>query len=82
MPELKPPDDLELLRKLSHDERFVLKWLAKEDFSVYGECKGPAFDKLKMLKLARINADKPSDFSAVTCTARGYAVAKLIGGDT
>lgn len=39
---------------LTADERDLLEWLSKEDFSQYGECHGPALDRLVALGLAEI----------------------------
>lgn len=45
--------------RLTKDERMTLEWLAKEDSSAYGECKGVALDTLVRLGLASLG---PAEF--------------------
>lgn len=70
---------------LGKDAARVLAWLAKEDSSAYGECHGPALDKLVAERLAMV-ADPggpPRDigYSRVFLTDRGHAVAKAVPAD-
>jgi hypothetical protein len=40
---------------LSAGERDLLNWLSREDFSQYGECRGPVLDALVRKGLAQIH---------------------------
>ena len=45
------------MEKLTKDEWRVLEWLSREDGSLFGECHGPALDRLVELGLAEIGPD-------------------------
>lgn len=65
---------------LGKDASRVLAWLAKEESSSYGECHGPALDRLISDRLAMV-VDEPGPprdigYSRVILTDRGHAVAK------
>lgn len=45
------------MENLTDDERSLLVWLSKEDFSQYGECYGEALNKLVSKGLAKIHDD-------------------------
>lgn len=65
---------------LNKSEAFVLRWLAREDASLLGECKGAALDMLVHLGLAEITAHRtPAEYSLVAVTEAGWAVLKEIG---
>ena len=79
---------------LDKSERDLLLWLAKEDFSQYGECDGHALDGLIAKGLAQVHegreyqeragfiakGDGPK-YRAVSLTPRGYVVAIEQGHD-
>lgn len=72
--------------ELQRSERMLLAWLAREDFSQYGECHGRDLDRLVELGLAQIHA--PGEHQvfiargttqmhrAVSLTERGVDVAR------
>lgn len=70
----------ELEQVLTEHERFLLEWLAKENASPYGECRGKALDRLVALGLAWI-APVPdgvdSNYADVSVTVAGR---KALGG--
>lgn len=55
---------------ISRDARFVLEWLAKEDESALGECRGPALDELTAARFAIV---RPAGIDRVVVTAAGHA---------
>lgn len=55
---------------LSKEDRFLLEWLAKEDASKFGECHGPALDRLMLNDLVQING--VGWRAAVTVTEAGH----------
>jgi len=80
---------------MTKDERDLLLWLSKEDFSQYGECHGNALDGLVTKGLAQIHgahehqsgfiAKEPYDtkskmYRAVSLTEAGWAKVKETGG--
>lgn len=65
--------------ELAQNERRVLDWLAKEESSALGECKGPDLDRIVALGLASISpapAGQDADYSRVSLTAAGHELAK------
>lgn len=61
--------------ELSQSERFLIGWLAEEDSSALGECKGRDLDALVRNGLARIvNADR-GDYARVELTPDGITAA-------
>lgn len=81
---------------LSADERDLLEWLSKEDYSQYGECHGPALDVLMARGLAQVHgpgehqnfiASDPAGvkgimFRAVSLTEAGWMAVKAMRNDT
>lgn len=75
---------------LTAQERDLLDWLSKEDFSQYGECHGKALDKLIALALAKVHGPgehqhfiandfagtKGMMYRAVSLTETGRALAR------
>jgi len=66
---------------LTKAERFVLEWLAKEDVSSYGECRGVALEGLIERGLARVGAPvsihaRDQDYLPVSLTDAGWAELK------
>lgn len=61
--------------KLTSGARFLLDWLAKEDWSQVGECKGSELDHLITSRLAEYGPAHPrgDDFRAVRLTEAGHA---------
>lgn len=51
----------------------LLEWLAREDSSALGECKGAALDVLIDYGLATIIDPQRGDFARVRVTAEGHA---------
>jgi hypothetical protein len=62
-------------------QHHLLEWLAKEDHSAYGECKGRDLDRLFDLGLARvvITDQRGQDFNRVGLTDKGFEEAKRLG---
>lgn len=62
--------------RLTKSEAFLLDWLGKEDFSTYGECKGPDFEALEHRGLVRLwpNDERHKDYWRVSLTAQGIQV--------
>lgn len=58
---------------LNKEELFTLEWLAKEDASHYGECRGAALDRLLALGFAAMNPVPPqgADYAVVWATDQG-----------
>lgn len=80
---IKAPQDLLILRGLTHFERNTLQWLAKHGTSALGDCDCPALRKLAELQLATIEEMPTNEpYLCASCTTQGYAIARLIGGDT
>lgn len=63
-------------RELTNQERFVLEWLSKEDWSSYGECKGEALNGLLSLKMVALESEGRSDYDRVCLTDAGWAALK------
>lgn len=76
---MKHPAEILLLRGLTHFERNVLQWLARQDRIPLDNCDCEAIQKLVELGLATTDNYAPP---RVRCTEGGYAVARMIGGDT
>ncbi len=57
--------------KLTTSEQFVLEWLAKEDASSYGECKGRDLDSLADRRLVLVKGK--GDYARVSVTPAGRA---------
>jgi hypothetical protein len=78
--------------QLTDDERDLLEWLSKEDFSQYGECHGKALDSLIAKGLAQVHGPGEhqhfiaSDFAgtkgmmyrAVSLTDKGWKTRKAL----
>lgn len=76
--------------ELDDDEQNLLEWLAREDFSQYGECHGKALNRLVELGLAQIHqpgqhqhfiandwsGEKGDMYRAVSLTEQGVALEK------
>jgi hypothetical protein len=58
---------------LTSEEKFLLKWLDKEQSSVLGECEGQALTVLINLGLAEIKDTSNGPWSRVSLTQAGYA---------
>lgn len=72
--------------ELKPDERFLLIWLGEADLSQYGECFGPALDRLIELELAQVHNEVSGfdsgfiargsgldfDYRAVSLTEKGW----------
>lgn len=54
-------------------ERFLLEWLSKEDFSAFGECEGPALTVLLNCGLAEHTERHMGGWSKVALTEAGWA---------
>ncbi len=53
LPEVLPEDCAHSPSDLTSDEMRLLQWLAKEDYSLYGECRGPSLDSLRAKGLVK-----------------------------
>ncbi len=58
---------------LTSEERFVLDWLAKEDFSLFGECEGQALTVLINCGLAEVTEKERGGWAKVAVTEAGHA---------
>lgn len=56
---------------LTDDQRFVLQWLAIEDESALGECRGAALSTLVAKGFAEISNAARGDWAGVSITPRG-----------
>lgn len=56
---------------LTQSQAFLVDWLSKEDWSAYGECRGPDLDYLVKLGLATCEAIPPHDRTGVGLTETG-----------
>lgn len=67
------------LEKLSGSERFILKWLSREDTNAHGECESMELRVLTNMGLATVT-ETPGDRGnwPVSLTDHGYEVAKLL----
>jgi hypothetical protein len=54
---------------LGKDEKTLIRWLAREENSIFGECYGRALDKLVMQDLVEINGS--GGWAQVTLTEKG-----------
>ncbi|MDP1702562.1 MAG: hypothetical protein Q8L53_16615 [Aestuariivirga sp.] len=57
------------------DRKFLIDWLAKEDLSSYGECKGKLLDELFADGLVEFVTELPDprkEFSTVRLTENGW----------
>lgn len=72
--------------ELTKGEQYLIKWLAREDFSQYGECHGVALDGLIGKGLAKIYGEGEHQgsfiakgtgqmYRAVSLTEKGLAIA-------
>lgn len=61
---------------LTSSQRFLLEWLAKEDVSQLGECKGADLDVLVLHGLASVPHPE-NDFSGVSLTDEGQRLARI-----
>lgn len=64
---------------LTSEERFLLEWLSKEDFSSHGECRGSALSALVNYGLAHVGkdaGDRGEDYAPVSLTEAGRALLK------
>lgn len=62
-------------------EQSLLEWLAKEDFSQYGECHGKSLDRLVELGLAQIHGPgEHQHFTAKGCELMYRAVSLTDAG--
>lgn len=70
-----------LAQSLSRDEHHLLDWLAKEETSLVGECKGAALDMLIGSGLAGIvtRDARGRDYDRVALTGPGQQMAKYMG---
>jgi hypothetical protein len=76
------------IEQLTKDERFLLEWLSKEDFSQYGECHGKSLDGLIAKGLAQLHGAETERnntfiakgdgimFRAVSLTEKGWGLIK------
>jgi hypothetical protein len=66
---------------LSRDEHHLLDWLAKEDSSVVGECRGPALSELVARGFAvLVSTDvRGADYGRVALTDKGRALLRNLG---
>lgn len=64
------------MAKLGKNEWFLLEWLSKEDSSAYGECNGPALDKLVDEGIAELGPvpARGADYRRVWLTDYGWEV--------
>jgi hypothetical protein len=69
------------MTELTSDEHFLLDWLAKEDHSAYGECRGRALDRLLDAGLARtVHVDDHDiNYNRVALTAMGVSLLRELG---
>jgi hypothetical protein len=56
---------------LTRDQRTLLQWLSKEDFSQYGECHGPSLDRLIELGLAQVHGEETETNNSFIAKGRG-----------
>lgn len=78
--------------ELSADQRDLLAWLAREDYSQYGECHGAALDALIERGFAKVHEDggelgsfiakgRGPMYNSISLTDRGrIAVLEMTGG--
>lgn len=66
------------MEKMTSGTRFLLDWLAKEDWSQVGECSGPELDYLLEHRLAEYGPANPrgNDFRSVRLTDAGREALK------
>jgi hypothetical protein len=83
-------DGVHRIMTLTDSEKYLLTWLAKEDYSQYGECYGSALDGLISKGLAEVHSDgsnqagfiaqgKTKMYFAVSLTEKGRAAAGCAG---
>lgn len=56
---------------LTSQEKFLLEWLSKEDFSHYGECEGLALNVLVNTGLAKVTHSERDGWALVSLTSKG-----------
>jgi hypothetical protein len=56
---------------LTHEERDLLDWLSREDFSQYGECYGKSLDRLMALGLAQLHGEETETQNCFIAKGRG-----------
>lgn len=66
---------------LTSEEKFLLRWLAKENFSAYGECHGYALNVLLNTGLAQVDHSPPSDYARVSVTEAGFTLLAAIAAE-
>jgi hypothetical protein len=74
-------DEIEQLAHETEARHFLIRWLAQEDSSVYGECNGKDFDALLFLDLVTkpvAPAGRPIEYARVSLTDKGYALAHFL----
>ena len=59
------------MTEMTSQERFLLEWLSKEDFSHYGECEGPSLNVLVNTGLALITYHERDGWALVSLTEAG-----------
>lgn len=64
--------------ELTSQEKFLLEWLSKEDFSHYGECEGVALNVLVKMGLAKVTHRERTGWALVSLTDAGWNKLKTI----
>lgn len=66
---------------LTSQEKFLLDWLSKEDFSSYGECEGSSLNVLINCGLAQVGRDaagRGGSYAPVSLTEAGWALLRQL----
>lgn len=66
------------LDDLTSQEKFLLEWLGREDWSAYGECEGQHLTVLINLGLAKTALSPPNGWTGVSLTDDGIALLSVM----